>query len=309
MHLNASGVVSIAAAGGGTLVIQVGESFRERFFPLVTYVNREKKDLKFNLDLEGVVQIVETVKGGIINLTFERDPIILLRQYEPPHSRAQMDTLRGIERFIAWVQLGEKPSDEDVGEVHEAIVDAVMPVQKNKYNGKEYPRRTSDGTTRDLARCIEYALNWLATCDIPDYIVTAMGFSMKKLWTEWYEWRYTQDTDPLLDDELLMSWDEYREVHPVCELCGQPEFPGDPLERMHIITAGSNIAAYEHSWNWLHAHHSHHTPVQHQKGWGPIETEFPHIIGKLNRARSLSESTRRDHATEPGTEGELPQND
>jgi hypothetical protein len=295
MHLVASGVAEFRAAADRTLVIQIGPSFRERFLPLVKYVAQKDKGLKFNLDLEAVVYIAETQHGGILTLELERDPIILLRQYEPISSRKQMDTLRGIERFIAWAQMGHKPQDSDCDEVHEAIVDAVMPVLKNKYNGKDYSKRTSDGNKRELSRCIEFALNWLATCDISDDIVIAMGKGMKQLWIEWYEWRYTQALDPLLEDEMEMSWDEYREVHQVCELCSLPDLDGDPLERMHIVSGGSNISAYEYPWNWLHAHRSHHINVQHQNGWGPIEKEYPHIIGKLNRAREMAESTRKDN--------------
>lgn len=287
--LHASGYITLVSANENEIVVRVGDTFRKRFIPLI----RKREDIEFSLTLEQKCTIAYTEEGGILHLLRQGDTDMLLRRWEPARTAAQNDTLRGIERFIAYALIGEKPSDDEVDEVHEAVVEAVMPEVLNKFDGKMHRKRTSDATVPELSRCIEYGLNWLATTDIPDSIVTAMGFGMKKLWEQWYAWRYSRETDPLYDDELLMKWEDYCEVHPVCELCAQPDLDGDPLERMHIVSGGSNIAAYEFPWNWLRAHHSHHAH-QHQQGWENITKEFPHIAGKIRRARTMAEGVRRD---------------
>lgn len=294
--LFASGFMSIIEANEDTIKIKVGDNFRNKFLPLV----KKREDLEFDMTIEMKCTIANTEVGGIMLLLRQSDLEVMLKEWRPPRTKAQNDTLRGVERFIASAYLGEKPSEDDVDEIHEAIIEAVMPEISNKFNGSKYHKRTSDATVLELARCIEYGLNWLATLDIPDIIVTSMGHGMKKLWQSWYEWRYTQESDPLLEDETEMKWDDYCDVHPVCELCGILGTEGDPLERMHIVSSGSNISSYEYPWNWIRAHNSHHVPVQHQHGWDSITDEFPHIAGKLKRARIMAEGTRRDSGETSG---------
>lgn len=283
----ASGFGKILFTSDKLFIVKMGEHFKSKFIPLI----KSKDEKKYEVEISFKSIIAQTEPGGVIQLRKLDDSgiSISLRELKPPKTRDQENTLRGIERFIAWAFSGSKPSDEEVDEVHEAIIEAAMPLVRNRYNGAMYHKRTSDATTVEMSRCIEYALNQLATMDIPDEIVTALGGDMKALWEAWYKWRYDQETDPLYDDEMAMDWESYCGIHPVCELCGQPEYPNDPLERMHIISAGANGTIYELPWNWLRAHASHHIPVQHQKGWDPILEEFPHISGKIRRAKTLEQ--------------------
>ena len=280
----ASGVIEFEKADSNTTTVVVGHSFREKFLPFL-----KKKDTEFTVEIDARCTIVETQVGGRLTLLFQDSPTIFMKPYEPIASRGHINTLRGIERFIAYAIAGEKPSDDMVDDVHEAIVESVMPEIVNRYNGKKYHKRTSEGSSKEIARCVEQALNWLATCDIPDAVVCAMGKSMKALWLEWYTWRYNEETDPLYDDEQQMDWEKYCEFHPVCELCAIAGTDGDPLERMHIVSKGAEARAYEYPWNWLRVHNSHHVPVQHQHGWKATESEFPHIVGKLKRARIMAQ--------------------
>lgn len=284
----ASGVFEFRSANEDEVWVRIAPSFKDRFIPLI----KKKDDCEYDVEMSMRCTIVQTQLGGVIQLLRQDQPILLIKEHRPLRTMAQNATLRGIERFISWATTGEKPTDEEIDMVHEAVIEQVMPEVTNTYNGKTYHKRTSEATTVEMSRCIEKALNWLATTDVPDALVISLGKGMKEIWTQWYKWRYTQDEDPLFQDELEMTWDKYRESHTVCELCALAEEQGDPLERMHIVSGGSNIAAYEYSWNWLHAHRSHHS-LQHSVGWAPIESEFPHIVGKLNKARELAEGMRK----------------
>jgi len=57
---------------------------------------------------------------------------------------------------------------------------------------------------------------------------------------------------------------------------------------MHIVSAGSDIADYEQSWNWIRALRSIHKR-QHDKGWSAVLKEYPHLKGKVERARRLAQ--------------------
>ncbi|MCK5344430.1 MAG: hypothetical protein KAR20_13540, partial [Candidatus Heimdallarchaeota archaeon] len=117
-------------------------------------------------------------------------------------------------------------------------------------------------------------------------ILRTIGHDMKNLWSNWYSWRYDQEKDPLFEAESEMTWVKYKELHPVCELCALAGVDSDPLERMHIISAGADQTIYEMPWNWTAAHRSHHT-LQHSEGWEIIEKSYPHIKGKIKRARLM----------------------
>ncbi len=287
--LTGGGIITLMEGGPDHLTVGVGEHFKSKFIDLI-----KNKDKPFKLELEGKVSIAGTEPGGILHLSLADQPFLLLTEFKEPRSRKQENTLRGLERFIATAIMDRKASDEEVDEIHEAIIDEIMPIKTNTYSGERHHKRTSDATVVEMARCIEHAINWLCTLDIPDWLVESAGKDMHALWDGWYRWRYKQELDPLYDDEMAMDWTKYCEHHQVCELCFQPDIPGDPLERAHIVSGGANIAAYEKPWNWLRIHHSHHVPVQHQHGWDAITKEFPHIIGKLNRARQMDSGMNKE---------------
>lgn len=287
--LTGGGIVNLVEGGPDHLTVMVGEHFKSKFIDLI-----KNQGKPFKLELEGKVMIAGTEAGGILHLSIEDHPFLLLTEYKEPRSRTQENTLRGLERFIATAIMDRKATDEEVDEIHEAIIDEVMPVKTNTYSGERHHKRTSDATVVEMARCIEHAVNWLCTLDIPDFLVEAASKDMHSLWSGWYRWRYEQELDPLYDDEMAMDWPEYCRHHQVCELCFQPDIPGDPLERAHIVSGGANGAAYEKPWNWLRIHHSHHVPVQHQHGWDAITNEFPHIAGKLRRARQMDSGMNKE---------------
>ena len=286
---------AIVRSTGDVMQLQI-EPRDKKHFPKFLKENLGAQ-VDLTIYLRGV--LANTVEGGIIEFADLTETQVRLEKPIDHRTRPQIDTLRGIERFLYWAQAGHKPvaGDHDIYWIHEGLIATYSSEAINLSTQRMEPMRTSDPrmTTKIMARIIDGALNELCTTDIPDDVLKEIGDDMLKLWASWYDWRYNKaEQDPLHEVEAaILTWEQYLHFHPVCELCGMPDRDSDQLERMHIVSGGAAISVYEKPWNWLHAHHSHHHQ-QHaarsggEVGWIAILKDFPHVKGKIERARSYA---------------------
>jgi len=290
--MRAYGPVSSVTINDNLAKVQIVPESKKQFRKFISsnFASQEKGDAK---KVQGVLgfsgMIVGTAEGGEMHLSIE-DMTIDLETWYRTHSRASQNTFFGILRFIAWAEVGHKPTEEDMWWHIEDAIDRYAPEKEHPITKKYTKVRPGDPrlTTREMSMMIEGVLNELAQMDIPDFVLNSIGPDMKKLWESWYTWRYNEvEEDPLFLDESNMDWEEYCEAHPVCELSGTPGTEQDPLERMHIVSGGSDLADYEKPWNWIRAKHSIHR-WQHNNGWTPILKAYPHVKGKIMRARNLA---------------------
>lgn len=262
---------------------------QKKFIREIVVHSLKKKDTATILDLiiTAKVQIIDAF-GSSLSLTFEENPLLRVSTEVVRRTSNQNSTLRGIERFIFIATNGYEPTKEDLYWIHEGLLEKYSVWVANPLSGVNLPKRTSDPsmTTTEMAKIIEGSLNNLASIDIPEDILKSIGHDMKVLWEGWYSWRYNQEKDPLLEAESNMTWEQYKGLHPVCELCALAGVDSDPIERMHIVSAGADESIYEMPYNWLAAHRSHHN-LQHNEGWEIIEKSYPHIKGKIRRARLM----------------------
>lgn len=291
--MRANGPISeLSVKNGGAELVVSAESYTH----FKEFISKRMAHLESTDDpnkMYGVIgfdcEIAGTAAGGKLYLAMENFTLDLEIKYNV-HSRASQNTLYGIIRFITWAQIGHKPKTDDIFWNVESIIETYAPSAPHPISGEERPLRPGDPRldTRGMSSMIQGALNELAQTDIPDYVIDSIGPDMKKLWNSWYEWRYSQgEDDPLFTDEKQMSWEEYCKWHPVCEFTGVGGVEGNPLERMHIVSGGSDIADYEQPWNWIRALHSVHRR-QHDHGWEIVLKDYPHMRGKINRARALA---------------------
>jgi len=260
----------------------------ERIRPLLKKADAAKLEgngYPMNITISGEVVVAQD-NNGKVNFLFLENPLIELENRGSHRSQDQNRTLRGLERFIAWAMLRRKPTDRECEFIHEAVLEGAAPQITSPVTGHVMFKRTSMMDTKELALCVEYAMVMLGQMDISPDVMAAIGGDMVNLWQAWYSWRY-KDDDPLFEHEQGMTWDRYCESRPVCEVCGTGGSQYDPLERMHIVSAGSDVRDYEEPWNWLRAHRSCHSR-QHQNGWDQILNEHPHIKSKVEKARVLA---------------------
>lgn len=266
-------------------IIQVQEHFRQRFKKLA-----EEQPLgeHYVLDLSVNLTFTKTEKPGIIHFELEDLPDIYLQKRKARATRAQQNTLWGICYFIAWAQDEHKPSAETKYWVREAIIEEYAPLTTNPINNHQEHMRPSDPrmTTAEMSVLIQGALAELSEQNIPKHVEDEIGKDIHKLWKEWYEWRWSQEEDPL-GDYQAKTWEQFVKENPVCMACGQGATNNDPLERQHIVSVGADKSIEEQHWNWLYTHRSHHA-YQHGRGWEPFTQAFPHLKPRIERAHTFA---------------------
>lgn len=103
------------------------------------------------------------------------------------------------------------------------------------------------------------------------------GVDIREETTAFRTWRNSQEVDPL--NGSYKSTDEYRERHPVCEVCGK--WLGTERtdgvwkgELMHLVTRAQG-ADYSDCWI-IHACPECHRK-QHKEGWNILFRDYPHM--------------------------------
>ena len=226
---------------------------------------------------------VKTTSGFIF--TPNKLPRLTLNKHFPARSMLQNNTLRMIEKWIYYAENHRYPkTNDDIFWIHEGLLEEYAPKLKNPNTGMEKPKRTSDLNSSEMGWIINGALTTLASQDIPETVLDTIDVDFSELWEEMYRWRYSHKTDPFLDK--YDSWEEYKKIHPVCEFSKKIGTTGDPLVRMHIISAGADGTLYEKPWNWIHALQSIHQQ-QHTEGWASVMELYPHMISKIEKAKEL----------------------
>jgi hypothetical protein len=101
---------------------------------------------------------------------------------------------------------------------------------------------------------------------------------------EWLEWRGGLDRDPLdYQDDELMPLEEWRKRHPYSEASGR----GGQIVRAHIVSRGADHPDIAKAWNWIALLWDEHQQ-QHNIGWDAFLQIYPHLRGRVDRARRLA---------------------
>jgi hypothetical protein len=136
--------------------------------------------------------------------------------------------------------------------------------------------RLSESDTIPASHFIQQLINLLANeCSLN---VTEQT-EVREVFRQWEEWRGMQEKDPV-DDVTEREW---YAIHTVSEASGQ----GGTIEKCHIVSRGADNHDIEETWNWTALTHEEHME-QHQYGWVAFLKKYPHLAGKVKRARILA---------------------
>lgn len=271
---------------GGKLEFPLPDSSSTDFISAVEEL-REGREVEITISFRAKLSDQQI---GYLRTEAMHAPTIQVDEVKHPRTLLQNATLRGIERFICWAQNNRKPAHDDpeLYWIHEGILEAYSKHEKNPKTGRVEPIRTSDPrmTKKLMARLIEGALDELGQQQIPRPLLEVIGHDMESLWIRWYKWIGSKDAEWYRDAFPVKSWDEYVRRHPACEFSFQPPTEEEPLERIHIISAGADGTIYEEPWNWLRGKHKFHQ-MQHDHGWDYVLKHHPHLKDKVERAREI----------------------
>ena len=254
------------------------EKYREKY--------NEPLLFDINLSLKG---FIVDVKNKSIFISPDSVPEINIKRSFDIRSLDQNNTYYGILYFMFWAQNGRKPTSGETDLYNDALMEMYAPeiVEENPLKPGEFiktKKRQSKMTTVEFSRLIDGALTWLAEMDIPEFVHMYIGTDMEKLWKHWYLWRNSNDDilSKLEPDD--MTYEEYKKIHPVCELTNQGGTDSDPVVRMHLVANLQSSELYDQPWSYIRAKQSIHVR-QHNEGWKTILKEFPHLKIKYDRAQ------------------------
>jgi hypothetical protein len=184
-----------------------------------------------------------------------------------------------------WFSMEEDPPTED--EKYGLYLDLleVYGVKTiNRINGEKRPKHLSEMDSMEAARFIDDLLYHISTMCSLDYNAQSTVVDVIQ---EWEEWRGTMEVDPMdySDPECtkFLTEVEWRERRRVSEASGI----GGDIYLCHIVSRGSDSADIKKPWNWLALTHEEHM-MQHQTGWDNFLRIYPHLKGRVDRARRLA---------------------
>jgi hypothetical protein len=151
--------------------------------------------------------------------------------------------------------------------------------------GKIRPVHISERNSLEGARFIDGLLYHLATVCELDVDTQATVIDVMQ---QWEEWRGALELDPVdylhPDCTEMVPLDLWREKHPYSEASGR----GGNIVRAHIVTRGSDHPDIEKSWNWMALLWEEHEQ-QHNIGWDEFLRIYPHLRGRVDRARKMAQ--------------------
>ena len=171
-----------------------------------------------------------------------------------------------------------KPTQEEKYELYLDLLDVYGDKKPNRFKQNSLRNvHISESDTMQASRFIESLLYHISTqCDLP----TDLQATVRSVLYQWQIWRGKQEVD--INDNRNI--DDLREMVRYSEASGRCE----RLELAHIVSRGADYADIEESWNIIVLTHDEHRQVQHQHGWDTFLEMYPHLRGRVEKARELA---------------------
>jgi hypothetical protein len=186
--------------------------------------------------------------------------------------------------FQSQSENNRKPTEEEKYGLYLDLLEVYADKIPNRLTGKLRPVHISESNSIEGARFIDGLLYHLATeCDL-EY---GAQVTVQSVLQEWEEYRGTLEIDPLdyrdIECSDMVTEEMWRNRHPYSEASGK----GGDIERAHIVSRGADALDVEKSWNWIALLHDEHME-QHRIGWDAFLQIYPHLRGRVKRARRLA---------------------
>lgn len=177
------------------------------------------------------------------------------------------------------------PTKEEKYELYLDLLEIYGDKRPNRFNNSILqPIHISDANTLQAAHFIDGLLYHISTITDLHYDLQA---DVRSVLYDWEIWRGKQEID--INDNRNIE--EMRKTITYSEAsgeCGQIEFA-------HIVSRGSDKEDINEPWNLLALTVEEHRFLQHQNGWGRFLERFPHLEGRLKRAREKAKKLYKDY--------------
>jgi hypothetical protein len=183
-----------------------------------------------------------------------------------------------------WLSMEkDPPTEEEKYALYLDLLEQYADKVPGRFGGLR-PVHISESNTIEGARFIDGLLFHLATMCNLEYDTQSQVVDVLR---EWEEWRGGLETDPLDYADLgctrLLTEAEWREKRVVSEASGR----GGGIVRAHIVSRGADRPDIGKAWNWVALLPEEHAE-QHRLGWDKFLDIYPHLRGRVTRARNLA---------------------
>jgi len=178
---------------------------------------------------------------------------------------------------------GRLPDEEEKYCLYLDLLEAYADKVPSRFGGLR-PLHISEANSVEGARFIDGLIHHLSTnCEFNTYDYVSVADALERF----YEWRGGLEIDPLdyadVECTRLLTEKEWREKNKLSAASGK----GGDVELAHIVSRGSDAADIGKAWNWVALTHNEHMEC-HRIGWDKFLNAYPHLRGRVNRARRLA---------------------
>lgn len=205
--------------------------------------------------------------------------ILLECEIDAAFQKRTFKQLRAVWKLVEVIFMNDsenhrKPTSEEKYNLYLDLLELYADKVPSRFGNGLRPVHLSEGNTVEVARFIEGLLYHISTqCNLP----TDLQATVRSVLYKWQIWRGEQEKD----------FNDCRTVEELKEKVRYSEASGrcEQIEFAHIVSRGADAEDIDEAWNLLALTHDEHIMTQHQNGWDLFLQKYPHLKGRVDRAR------------------------
>lgn len=180
-----------------------------------------------------------------------------------------------------------KPTKDELEQFHTELLNEYSDRKPSLlHEGETIPVTLREMTVQQMGSFIQTLITILAEdCEL-NY---NEQMTVRELFCEW-ENHLSSLKDDYMDyypDGTMIPINEWRKMHPVSFASGLTATDEMQLDLAHIVTRGSDEIHRDCCWNTMMLTHEEHMK-QHEIGWNEFLQIYPHLRGRVDRARRIA---------------------
>ena len=216
------------------------------------------------------------------NKEFFVQTFLTLPQQHRTHK--QLNSVFALVTAIFESMEGRTPLEDEKKALYYDLLDVYADKVPNRFNNALRPVHISEANSIQGSRFIDGLMQHLTTeCEL-EYGTMA---TVQSVLQDWEDWKGKLENDPSdfrdVNCQEMLTHAEWIKTHPYSEASGR----AGQIVRAHIVSRGSDAADIEKSWNWMALLWDEHEQ-QHRIGWDEFLQIYPHLRGRVDRARNLA---------------------
>lgn len=228
-----------------------------------------------------------TVFNNFVNSTVQKYLTLNIKSTNANKSYKQIKTAWALISIIFESIYFRKPSKSELEQIHDELIKDYSDTKPSLLHPGEFvPVTLREMSKQEMSKFIQSLVNELATsCELTN----KEQISAQEVFCEWENYLSSLKEDPTDLDEAgnFLPISEWREKHLVSFASGKTATDEMQLDLAHIVSRGSDEAHRDCCWNVMMLTHEEHMK-QHEIGWDDFLELYPHLRGRVERARKMA---------------------